>query len=251
MDIHVLQPQEKEEAYAFCKEVFLNTENFFSSDEMVKPFLESVDHFTSTMEFVGAYDKNLIGVIGYEKETCALLLFLMKQDNKKIRNELFQAYLNIVKENQLARVGAMVSVSAKSFYESLGFEQVEAIQSQNGLDYLVMEYLLQKENLGKVVKVIVDYPYGSMHPLAGEFCTCNCGYVDNDRFVEGEFQDVYIIGVKEPLEDYTGMVIGILYRKNEQSSKWIVYPNKNYDKNEVIQEIAFLEQHYDSRIIWL
>ena len=251
MNIHHLQQHEKEDAYTFCKEVFLNTENFFSSEEMIKPFLDSVEHFTSTMELIGAYEEELRGIIGYEKDTCALLLFLMKEENDVIKKNLFQYYLDYAKERQLARVGAMVSLSAKSFYEELGFEQVEPVQTKNEIEYIVMEYLLQKEDLGKEVTVIIDYPYGSMHPLIGEFCTCNCGYVDDSSLMDKEFQDAYVIGVKEPLETYTGIVVGILYRKHEQYSKWIIYKDKNYDKEEVIQEIAFIEQHYDSRIIWL
>ncbi len=249
MVIKKIENQEKEEVFQFCREVFLQTENFFSDDETIKPFLESVDHFTSLMDFIGAYDKELIGVIGYAKDTYALSIFLMKEEKEELKKNLFQAYLEEVKKEDYARVGAIVSPQAKSFYEELGFEQVEEEQEQNGISYITMEYLLQKEYLGKKVHVYIDHPYGSMHPLVGEFCSCNCGYIDEEGMLEGEFQDAYVVGIKEPLERFEGYVVGILYRKNEQQSKWIIAKEPIFHKQEVIQEIAFIEQQYDSRII--
>ena len=249
MEIKQLTGNEIQDAYRFCKEVFLQTENFFSSPEEAKPFLESVDHFTAQMDFVGAYEKELGGVIGYDRDTYALLLFLMKEEQGK--EELFQYFLEIVKKTNIARIGALVTPSAQPFYESLGFEQVEQQQEQNGIAYVVMEYLLQKEYLGKQVTVTIDHPYGSLHPHLGNiYFTCNYGYVDELLSKEGAFQDAYVVGIEEPMETFKGIVIGILYRKNEQESKWLVAKDNKYKKDEVIKEIAFQEQFYDSRIEW-
>ena len=52
--------------------------------------------------------------------------------------------------------------------------------------------------IGKVVKVIVDRPLGSVHPNHSDLIySVNYGYIPEVFALDGEEQDAYILGVNE------------------------------------------------------
>ena len=64
-----------------------------------------------------------------------------------------------------------------------------------------------------LVKVIVDRPLGSYHPkYKNLYYPINYGYVPNIIAGDNEFQDVYILGVQEPISEFEGEVIAIIHR---------------------------------------
>ena len=68
-----------------------------------------------------------------------------------------------------------------------------------------------KTLLGKEVLVIVDRPYGSVHPKHPNIhYSVNYGYIELMKAPDGECQDAYILGINEPLESYKGIVIAII-----------------------------------------
>ena len=77
------------------------------------------------------------------------------------------------------------------------------------------------------------------------------GYIEELAKYRGIFQDAYVIGVHEPCESFTGIVIGIVYRRNDSEAKWIVSKDPSVNHQEVIDTIGELEQYFDTRIIWL
>ena len=105
--------------------------------------------------------------------------------------------------------------------------------------------------IGKTVKVIIDRPLGSYHPEYKEICyPVNYGYIEGTAAPDGEEQDAYILGVHKPLSEYTGRVTAIVRRKDDTEEKWIVTPqNSSYNKEQIKNEIAFMEQYFDSEIL--
>ena len=48
---------------------------------------------------------------------------------------------------------------------------------------------------------------------------------------DGEYQDAYVIGVDIPLSHFTGKVIAIIHRFNDNEDKWVIAPiSKTYTK---------------------
>ena len=79
--------------------------------------------------------------------------------------------------------------------------------------------------LGKIVKVVVDRPLGSVHPNHKDIVyTVNYGYVPKIMAGDGEEQDAYILGVDVPLSEFTGKVVAVIHRKNDIEDKWVVAP---------------------------
>lgn len=61
--------------------------------------------------------------------------------------------------------------------------------------------------------------------------------------------DVYLIGVNEPVNEYTARVIAIVYRHNDVEDKLVAAPvGMTFTKDEIKSHIHFQEQYYDTEI---
>ena len=104
--------------------------------------------------------------------------------------------------------------------------------------------------LNKFIKVIIDRPMGSKHPLHGFIYPVNYGYVPNTVSGDGEEIDCYILGIYEPLESFSGKCIAIIHRINDNDDKLIIVPeNYNFTDDEIIVLTAFQERFFESKII--
>ena len=104
--------------------------------------------------------------------------------------------------------------------------------------------------IGKMVKVIVDRPLGSYHPKHKDiYYPINYGYIEGIIAPDGEEQDAYILGVNEPVEEFTGRIIAIIHRFDDVEEKWVVVPeNKSFTKDAIMQQVEFQEKYFDSEI---
>lgn len=104
--------------------------------------------------------------------------------------------------------------------------------------------------IGKAVTVIVDRPLGSYHPEYKEiYYPINYGYVEGVMAPDGEEQDAYILGVNEPIDNFTGRVIAIVHRNDDVEEKWVVAPkDMTFTKEEIMELIHFQEQYFDSKV---
>lgn len=104
--------------------------------------------------------------------------------------------------------------------------------------------------IGQIVKVTVDRPLGSSHPKYPQtIYPINYGYVEGVMAPDGDWQDVYILGVDKPVNEFTGEIIAIVKRKDDNEEKWVVAPKgKMFTKEEIAKQIHFMEQYYDSEI---
>ena len=104
--------------------------------------------------------------------------------------------------------------------------------------------------LGKTVTVTVDRPLGTYHPKHKDiYYPINYGYVEGIIAPDGEEQDAYILGVDEPVEQFTGKVIAIIHRFNDVEEKWVVAPEGQvFSKEEIWEQVKFQEQYFESEI---
>ena len=104
--------------------------------------------------------------------------------------------------------------------------------------------------IGDIVKVTVDRPLGSYHPKHKDiYYPVNYGYIEGIIAPDGEEQDAYILGVNEPVEEFTGRIVAIIHRFDDVEEKWVVVPeNKSFTKDEIMQQVEFQEKYFDSEI---
>ena len=104
--------------------------------------------------------------------------------------------------------------------------------------------------LGRVVEVIVDRPLGTYHPKHKDiYYSVNYGYVEGIIVADGEEQDAYILGVNEPIKEFSGKVIAIIHRFDDIEEKLVVAPEGiSFTKDEIMQQVDFQEQFFKIEI---
>lgn len=106
------------------------------------------------------------------------------------------------------------------------------------------------EFLNKIVTVKIDRPLGSKHPKYGFVYPVNYGYIPNTVSGDGEELDAYILGIDEPIENFTGKCIAIIHRKNDDDDKLIVVPeNHNFTDEQIRKLTNFQEKFFTSEIL--
>ena len=71
--------------------------------------------------------------------------------------------------------------------------------------------------------------------------TVNYGYVPDTTSGDGEELDCYILGVFEPVEEFTGQCIAVIHRTDDDDDK-LVLANKNYSDDAIEALTEFQER---------
>ena len=104
--------------------------------------------------------------------------------------------------------------------------------------------------IGTIVKVTVDRPLGSYHPVHKDmYYPINYGYVEGIIAADGEEQDAYILGVDVPVKEFVGEIIAVIHRRNDVEEKWVVAPeDSSFTKDEIMKQVEFQEKYFKSEI---
>ena len=100
--------------------------------------------------------------------------------------------------------------------------------------------------IGDTIKVKIDRPIGTVHPKHDDIIyPINYGYVEGIIAQDGEEQDVYVLGEKERLEEFEGVLIAIIHRYDDVEEKWVAArKGAVYSKEEILKQTHFQEQFY-------
>ena len=127
----------------------------------------------------------------------------------------------------------------------MGYGNTEVFLSPEERENLIQAYL------GRTASVVVDRPVGFHHITKGIHLdyTINYGFLPEVTGGDGEEQDVYILGISEPLETFTGRIIGVVRRKDDNEDKFIAAPEgMAFTAEQMEQEIFFVEKYFDSTV---
>ena len=104
--------------------------------------------------------------------------------------------------------------------------------------------------IGQIVQVTIDRPLGTYHPKHKDLLyPVNYGYIPGVFAADGEEQDAYVLGVGEPVAEFTGRVVAIIHRFDDIEEKWVVAPDgASFTKDEIMREVAFQEQFFHTEI---
>lgn len=109
-----------------------------------------------------------------------------------------------------------------------------------------------KHLLGKKVDIIIDRPLASKHPKHDIYYPINYGYIPNTVSGDGEEIDAYVLGEFNPIKEYTGYVIAVIHRFNDNEDKLVVSKEINqYTKDQIKALVEFQERFFESEIITL
>lgn len=104
--------------------------------------------------------------------------------------------------------------------------------------------------IGDIVTVKVDRAMGTYHPEHPDtYYPINYGYIEGIIAPDGEEQDAYLLGVSEPVTEFTGKIIAIVHRNDDIEEKWVVAPeDMEFTTDEIKKQIDFQEKFFTSFI---
>ena len=129
--------------------------------------------------------------------------------------------------------------------EVIVLEEEKAYLSMDEREALIRSYL------GKQVEVVIDRPVGYVHHVKGITLhyTVNYGYLPGIMGGDGEDQDVYVLGVEEPLERFSGRIIGAIRRRDDFEDKLVAVPDgMRLNRSEIAEAVHFVEKYFDSDV---
>ncbi len=129
--------------------------------------------------------------------------------------------------------------------EKLTYPSIQPLLYRKALtEKMITEYL------GREVKATMDRPLGSKHPQHNFIYPINYGYIPDTVSGDGEAIDAYIIGEFEPLKFYTGYVVAIINRRNDDEDKLVVCKSLDlYNRDQIRALTEFQERFFESDII--
>ena len=235
--MQIIKDQNRSEAFRYLSRKIAEK----AKDASAEKIAEILEKQSADCSVFACSEENTAGAALYNAESAEIIL--VRAENEEVYAKLLEAVLKDASLHHTAAVRAPWEKNTSAVLEACGFLK------EKDEDRAVC--FLQKEMLGKTVTVVIDRPYGSLHPHIGDLeCPYNFGYTE-DSLQSGDFQDCYVIGPKQPLERFTGVCSGIVYRQETGSSRWIVTPlSEVISHEEIIRLIGEEEQYYSTRIIW-
>ena len=105
--------------------------------------------------------------------------------------------------------------------------------------------------IGKAVHVVIDRPLGSIHPRHHDIhYSVNYGYIPGTISGDGQPIDVYVLGVDTPLQEWQGVVIGVIQRANDNEDKLVAAPTgMAFSAEQIRAQVQFQERFFESTII--
>lgn len=153
------------------------------------------------------------------------------------------------------------NISAAKEYEALKRKLAEECPVDSGREHYLsgkhgfirnmIRTALVEKYLGTTVKIGIDRPIGYVHDKEKYTLVypVNYGYIPGVFGGDGEELDVYLLGVDEPVKEYTCKIIGAVIRRNDTEDKLIAAPEgMTFTADEAYKQIEFQERWYDTEI---
>lgn len=104
--------------------------------------------------------------------------------------------------------------------------------------------------LDQLVTVKMDRPMGSTHPKHGFIYPVNYGYIEGTISGDGEELDAYVLGEHKPLDTFSGRVIAVIHRTDDDDDKLVVMEDgRNYTDEQISALVEFQEKWFKTQII--
>lgn len=105
--------------------------------------------------------------------------------------------------------------------------------------------------MGKTVDIVIDRPVGHTHVTKGITLHyhINYGFLPGITGGDGEEQDVYVLGVSEPLSRFRGRIIGAIRRQDDNEDKLVAAPEGiRITRQQIEEETRFVEKYFHSTV---
>jgi inorganic pyrophosphatase len=123
--------------------------------------------------------------------------------------------------------------------------------SDNAFMTLEERHAQVESYLGKNVTIGIDRPIGYVHHKGEKTLVypINYGYIPGVLGGDEEELDVFLLGVNEPVSEFTGRVIGIAYRADDVEDKLVMAPEgMDFTAAQIATAVQFQEKYYHTTI---
>lgn len=202
-------------------------------------------------------DGQVLGHIGLETDSLRFRMEALSLDYYLGEEHAHKGYMSEALEGLLRYLFLQTgteAVSARAFTEnaaSLGLLEKLGFTREGTLRRAVRTYegrcfddavfsLLREEyftahppRTGDALFIKIDRPMGTAHP----------------KRPDGEEQDAYVLGVDEPLTEFTGRLIAVIHRFDDVEEKWVLAPEgRSFTKKQIVELTHFQEQYYHTEV---
>lgn len=219
-------------------------------------------------------DGQVLGHIGLETDSLRFRMEALSLDYYLGEEHAHKGYMSEALEGLLRYLFLQTgteAVSARAFTEnaaSLGLLEKLGFTREGTLRRAVRTYegrcfddavfsLLREEyfaahppRTGDALFIKIDRPMGTAHPKHPDIIyPINYGYVPGLIAPDGEEQDAYVLGVDEPLTEFTGRLIAVIHRFDDVEEKWVLAPEgRSFTKKQIVELTHFQEQYYHTEV---
>ena len=162
------------------------------------------------------------------------------------------AVMDLNKEDNGKRKFILITNNESNICRDVTIPRIQKAIVKNGYaDKFKAVFTNDRTPIGMTVDVSIDRPIGTEHPKRkGVIYKINYGGIDGFLAGDDEEQDVYILGVNEPIKKFTGKVIAVIKRFDDVENKWVAtLDDKTYSKTEIEEAVRFQEEYYKTEII--
>ena len=125
-------------------------------------------------------------------------------------------------------------------------------ENQNGTtENTRLRQRLLETYLGQSVTIEIDRPIGYVHQKKDRtlLYPINYGYVPGVLGGDGEELDVYLLGVDQPVQTYTGRIIAAVLRADDCEDKLVMAPEGcTFSAEEIEKQLHFQEKYYQTAL---
>jgi inorganic pyrophosphatase len=114
------------------------------------------------------------------------------------------------------------------------------------------EFSSPEDFLNHSVTVTIDRPLGSSHPTHSFYYPINYGYLKGVILEnsDGDELDAYVLGVFEPLTEFTGECIAVIHRTDDMDDKLVVVPpGRQFSDEQILALTEFQERFFHPVIL--
>ncbi|MGH7860584.1 MAG: inorganic diphosphatase [Candidatus Binatia bacterium] len=91
---------------------------------------------------------------------------------------------------------------------------------------------------------------GSAHPEHGFVYPVNYGFVPGVPAADGGDLDAYVLGVFEPVDEFTGRCIAVLHRTDDDDDKLVIVPDGRTYTDDQIRALTEFQERWFTSVIW-
>ncbi len=103
--------------------------------------------------------------------------------------------------------------------------------------------------LGTMVNAKIDRPIGSRHTKYGFVYMLNYGFVPGTKSGDDEELDAYVLGVSEPVKEFSGKCIAVIHRLYDDDDKLVLSPDGMDFSDEQIKSLTDFQERFFKSVI--